>query len=137
MFVETIVGDGVAIRPSGRGNVDVLAPFDGTLVGIAALNHYCAIASEDRGVELLVHIGLDTEDLKGWGFRRVAGEGQVVKRGDVVLEVDLELLRERASRGLSPVVVSNVDEIVALVAKATGEVRAGESVLMDVKDLGI
>ncbi|VEH67697.1 glucose-specific phosphotransferase enzyme IIA component [Rodentibacter pneumotropicus] len=64
-----------------------------------------------EGVELFVHFGIDTVELKGEGFTRVAQEGQSVKRGDTVIEFDLELLEAKAKSVLTPVVISNMDEI--------------------------
>lgn len=63
------------------------------------------------GVELFVHFGIDTVELKGEGFKRIAQEGQAVKRGETVIEFDLALLEAKAKSVLTPVVISNMDEI--------------------------
>lgn len=75
--------------------------------------------SED-GVELFVHFGIDTVELKGEGFIRVADEGQKVKRGDTIIELDLEVLESKAKSVLTPVVISNMDEI-SHIEKKTGK----------------
>ncbi|KGD72421.1 PTS system glucose-specific transporter subunit IIA [Tatumella morbirosei] len=128
VFAEKIVGDGVAIRPNGS---TMVAPVDGTIGKIFETNHAFSIES-DNGVELFVHFGIDTVELKGEGFRRIASEGQKVKKGDIVIEFDLPLLEEKAKSTLTPVVISNMDEIKELV-KLTGQVVAGETPVIRIK----
>lgn len=77
-------------------------------------------------VELFVHFGIDTVELKGEGFKRIAEEGQRVKVGDTVIEFDLPLLEEKAKSTLTPVVISNMDEIKELI-KLSGSVTVGET----------
>ena len=125
VFSEKIVGDGVAINPNGD---TIVAPVNGTIGKIFETNHAFSIESED-GVELFVHFGIDTVELKGEGFTRIAEEGQSVKVGDPVIKFDLETLRAKAKSVLTPVVISNMDEISNLNKKA-GEVVAGESVVL-------
>ncbi|MFZ7240310.1 PTS glucose transporter subunit IIA [Avibacterium avium] len=128
VFSEKIVGDGIAIRPTGN---KLVAPVDGVVGKIFETNHAFSMESTD-GVELFVHFGIDTVELKGEGFRRVAEEGQTVKRGDTIIELDLELLEAKAKSVLTPVVISNMDEV-SHIEKKTGEVVAGESVVLVVK----
>ncbi|MFZ7342882.1 PTS glucose transporter subunit IIA [Avibacterium volantium] len=128
VFSEKIVGDGIAIRPIGN---KLVAPVDGVVGKIFETNHAFSMESTD-GVELFVHFGIDTVELKGEGFRRVAEEGQTVKRGDTIIELDLELLEAKAKSVLTPVVISNMDEV-SHIEKKTGEVVAGESVVLVVK----
>ncbi|WGE31338.1 PTS glucose transporter subunit IIA [Actinobacillus genomosp. 2] len=125
VFSEKIVGDGVAIRPNGD---TIVAPVNGTIGKIFETNHAFSIES-DEGVELFVHFGIDTVELKGEGFTRVAQEGQTVKAGDPIIKFDLELLETKAKSVLTPVVISNMDEISNL-DKKVGQVVAGESVVL-------
>ena len=125
VFSEKIVGDGVAIRPTGN---KIVAPVDGVIGKIFETNHAFSMESKE-GVELFVHFGIDTVELKGEGFTRIAQEGQSVKRGDTVIEFDLPLLESKAKSVLTPVVISNMDEISCIVKKS-GEVVAGESVVL-------
>ena len=122
VFAEKIVGDGIAIKPTGN---KMVAPVDGTIGKIFETNHAFSIES-DNGIELFVHFGIDTVELKGEGFKRIAEEGQKVKKGDVVIEFDLPLLEEKAKSTLTPVVISNMDEIKELV-KLSGQVTVGET----------
>ncbi|MGC7589948.1 PTS glucose transporter subunit IIA [Bisgaard Taxon 46] len=128
VFSEKIVGDGIAIRPTGN---KMVAPVDGVIGKIFETNHAFSMESKD-GVELFVHFGIDTVELKGEGFTRVAQEGQTVKRGDTVIEFDLAVLETKAKSVLTPVVISNMDEI-SSIEKKTGEVVAGESVVLVLK----
>ncbi|MBP7546994.1 MAG: PTS glucose transporter subunit IIA [Corallincola sp.] len=127
VFAEKIVGDGIAIRPTGSR---VVAPCDGVVGKIFETNHAFSIESPD-GIELFVHFGIDTVELKGEGFTRVAQEGQQVRRGDVILEVDLPFLEQRAKSTVTPIVISNVDEVRQL-SKHSGKVLQGEDVIITV-----
>lgn len=128
VFSEKIVGDGIAIRPKGN---KIVAPIDGIIGKIFETNHAFSMESKE-GIELFVHFGIDTVELKGEGFTRIAQEGQAVKRGDTVIEFDLELLESKAKSVLTPVVVSNMDEI-SNIEKKAGEVVAGESIVLVLK----
>jgi len=127
VFAEKIVGDGIAIKPSGD---KMVAPVNGTIGKIFETNHAFSIESDD-GVELFVHFGIDTVELKGEGFKRVAEEGQAVKVGDTIIEFDLALLEEKAKSTLTPVVISNMDEIKEL-NKLSGTVNVSESTILRV-----
>ncbi|CAM3576205.1 MULTISPECIES: PTS glucose transporter subunit IIA [Vibrio] len=127
VFAEKIVGDGIAIKPSGD---KMVAPVNGTIGKIFETNHAFSIESED-GIELFVHFGIDTVELKGEGFSRIAEEGQAVKAGDTIIEFDLGLLQEKAKSTLTPVVISNMDEIKEL-NKLSGSVVVGETPVLRV-----
>ena len=120
VFAEKIVGDGIAIRPTGN---KMVAPCDGTIGKIFETNHAFSLES-DTGIELFVHFGIDTVELKGEGFTRIAEEGQKVKMGDTIIEFDLAFLTEKAKSILTPVVISNMDEIKEL-QKMSGTVVVG------------
>ncbi len=127
VFAEKIVGDGIAIRPTGN---KMVAPCDGEIGKIFETNHAFSLAS-DSGIELFVHFGIDTVELKGEGFTRVAQEGQKVKTGDTIIEFDLELLTEKAKSILTPVVISNMDEIKEL-QKMDGTVEVATDVVLKI-----
>mmetsp|Transcript_2363 Transcript_2363/g.3289 ORF Transcript_2363/g.3289 Transcript_2363/m.3289 type:complete len:156 (-) Transcript_2363:177-644(-) len=127
VFAEKVVGDGIAIKPTGT---KMVAPVNGTIGKIFETNHAFSIES-DKGVELFVHFGIDTVELKGEGFKRIAEEGQTVKAGDTIIEFDLALLEEKAKSTLTPVVISNMDEIKEL-SKLCGTVSVGETPVLRV-----
>ncbi|MXP56072.1 PTS glucose transporter subunit IIA [Pantoea sp. Mhis] len=128
VFAEKIVGDGIAIKPIGN---KLAAPIDGTIDKIFETNHAFSIESDD-GIQLFVHFGIDTVELKGEGFKRILKEGQKVKKGDVIIEFDLPLLEKKAKSTLTPVVVSNMDEIKSM-TKFVGYATLGETVIIRVK----
>ncbi len=128
-FASKAVGDGLAIKPSDKW---VVAPIAGTLVKIFNTNHAFCLET-DNGVEIVVHMGLDTVALEGKGFTRLVEEGASVVAGQRVLEMDLEFLNANARSMVSPVVVSNSDDFAGLTLLAQGQVIAGETLLYEVK----
>ncbi|SMC25525.1 PTS system, N-acetylglucosamine-specific IIC component [Andreprevotia lacus DSM 23236] len=128
-FASKAVGDGVAIKPTGRL---VVAPASGTLVKIFNSNHAFALQA-DNGAEIIVHIGIETVKLGGQGFRRLAEQGTHVNAGEPVLELDLDYLSEHAVSLISPVVVSNIDQFGGVANFASGPVAAGQSTLYTLK----
>jgi sugar PTS system EIIA component len=122
VFAQKMAGDGVAIDPSGRVAV---APVTGDLVKLFAGGHAFGI-STDGDVELIVHIGLDTVELKGEGFENIATEGQMVQAGAPIVRFDRATVELKGKVMLSPVVSSGAGRIVR---RASGTVRAGRDVL--------
>jgi len=130
VFAEKIVGDGIAIKPSGD---TIMAPIAGTIGKIFETKHAFSLES-DNGIELFVHFGIDTVELKGEGFTIVDGiaEGQKVSQGQPIIKFDLEYLQKNAKSTLTPVVISNMDEIKELV-KLSGNVVGGETTVLRIK----
>ncbi len=79
------MSDGIAIKPAGD---KMVAPVNGTIGKIFETNTHSLSPESDDGVELFVHFGIDTVELKGEGFTRVAEEGQSVKAGDTIITFD-------------------------------------------------
>lgn len=127
VFADKVVGDGLAIDPTG--NV-MVAPCDGVIGKIFETNHAFSMETSS-GVELFVHFGIDTVELKGEGFKRIAKEGQQIKMGEPVVEVDLALLKEKARSIITPIVISNMDDVSRL-EKSSGDVKAGVDTLLTV-----
>ncbi|OCQ53529.1 PTS system glucose-specific EIICBA component [Photorhabdus australis subsp. thailandensis] len=127
-FSSKIVGDGIAIKPTS--NI-VLAPVSGTIVKIFDTNHAFCIETEE-GVELIVHLGIDTISLNGKGFKRLVNEGAIVKVGEPVLSLDLDYLNANAKSMISPVIVSNIDDYIGVNILARGPVEAGQTKLFDI-----
>ncbi len=128
-FASKAVGDGVAIKPTDK---IVVSPAKGTVVKIFNTNHAFCLETDD-GLELVVHMGIDTVQLEGKGFTRLVEEGAEVVAGQPVLELDLAYLNEHARSMISPVVVSNIDDYAGVMTPASGKVIAGETVLFTVK----
>jgi len=107
VFSQKMVGDGVAVIPVS--NV-FTAPIDGVVSKIFSTNHAYSIKSE-KDLEVMVHIGLDTVALEGKGFTRIANEGDAVKAGDVIIEVDLAYIREHAKDIITPIIITDESDV--------------------------
>ncbi|WP_099190707.1 PTS sugar transporter subunit IIA [Tepidibacter mesophilus] len=107
MFSSKMIGDGVAVIPS---SAKAVAPCDGEITQIFPTNHAFGITSKE-GLEILVHIGIDTVELKGEGFKRILEAGTSVKKGDVIIEVDLEYIKSRGKDTITPIIVTNMDKV--------------------------
>ncbi len=106
VFSGGIMGRGGAVKnPSGR----VTAPFDGEVTSVFDTKHAIGLLSHD-GVELLIHVGLDTVNLKGRYFTAHVEAGDQVKKGDLLLEFDEAGIRQEGYDTTTPVVVANADE---------------------------
>ncbi|MEN0339419.1 glucose-specific PTS transporter subunit IIBC [Staphylococcus aureus] len=102
VFSEKMMGDGIAIKPS-QG--EVRAPFNGKVQMIFPTKHAIGLVS-DSGLELLIHIGLDTVKLNGEGFTLHVEEGQEVKQGDLLINFDLDYIRNHAKSDITPIIVT-------------------------------
>lgn len=129
VFAEKLVGDGAAIDSTG----DVIkAPVDGTLTLIFKTNHAFAITTK-QGIELLIHIGLDTVELNGAGFERIAEEGSNVKAGDPIIKIDRDFIKEKGISLITPVLVTNMDMVDSIKLKHTDKVTAGKDSIFSIK----
>ncbi|CAC5922436.1 TPA: PTS transporter subunit IIABC [Staphylococcus aureus] len=102
VFSEKMMGDGIAIKPS-QG--EVRAPFNGKIQMIFPTKHAIGLVS-DSDLELLIHIGLDTVKLNGEGFTLHVEEGQEVKQGDLLINFDLDYIRNHAKSDITPIIVT-------------------------------
>lgn len=107
VFSGGVLGPGFAVDPTDG---TVRAPLGATVVTVPETLHAVGLRSAG-GIELLVHVGVDTVALKGEGFTAHCAVGDVVEAGDLLLEVDLDLLRERVPSLLTPVIVTNSSEL--------------------------
>lgn len=124
-FGEEILGKGVALQPS-EGKI--YAPADGEVSLLFDTLHAVTITTEE-GVEILVHVGLDTVTLKGQHFTAHTATGAKVKKGDLLLTVDLEQLRAAGYDVITPMVICNTDDFISVEAVAQDAVNAGDTVL--------
>lgn len=125
-FSNEMVGKGVAIMPNEEM---VKAPFSGTVTMLTSTNHAIGLTS-DEGVELLIHIGLETVELAGKGFDLLVTKGQSVKRGQDILAFDLETMKKAGMNMISPIVVTNSSQYLDVIHTANLVVTAGESKLL-------
>ncbi|WP_458408377.1 PTS transporter subunit IIBC [Anaerotignum sp.] len=121
VFSQKLMGDGIAIWPKDG---KIYAPVSGKVVTVADTLHAYGFISEE-GQEILVHVGLDSVTLKGKGFKSYVKEGDTVKAGDLIAEVDLKYLESRKIPAITPVILCNGEKDNPLHIK-TGTVQAGK-----------
>ncbi len=124
-FASEALGKGMAIIPT-EGKI--YAPCDGKITAFFPTGHALGIETED-GVEILIHVGLDTVSLEGKGFNKKAELGDVVKKGDLLLEFDLEVIKAAGLAVTTPVIITNTDDFSEIIPVVSGEVKAGDSVI--------
>lgn len=128
VFAQKVVGDGVAILPT-EGLL--LSPIDGKVTHLFPTHHAIGLTSES-GLEILMHIGIDTVKLKGQGFTPFVAVGDQIKAGDKLIQFDTSVLQEAGCPIVTPIVITNGDLVAEknIVAKTT--VQAGQEPLMTV-----
>lgn len=125
-FASKLCGDGVALIPSENL---FRSPVDGVVTGIAESRHAYTITSKD-GLEVLVHIGIDTVELKGEGFEPKVSVGENIRRGGVLCEADISFIKSRGYDVTSPAVISNMDEVKKYKFH-TGNVKGGSDTVIE------
>ena len=124
-FATEMLGKGMAIKPvDGK----VYAPVDGSISLLFDTKHAISFASES-GAEILVHVGLDTVALKGQHFTAHVSDGDPVKKGDLVLEFDIDKIVEAGFDTISPIIVCNTDDYSEVTAVTGKRVEVGETIL--------
>ena len=130
VFSQKIIGDGMAVIPS-EGKL--LSPVDGEVISVADTKHAFGLRTAE-GLELLIHVGLETVHLNGECFQVFVKPGDKVKAGDLLAEVDLAYLKEREINPITPVLVCGGFQGQQLNA-AAGPVQAGKTVLMELSEV--
>lgn len=124
-FGEEILGKGIAVIP---GDGHVYAPADGVISTVFPTGHAVGMTTPD-GTELLIHIGLDTVELKGEPFEIKVQNEQNVKKGDLLIVADLEKIRAAGKDIITPMVICNSDAYSAIEAFTGKEVEPGDDVM--------
>ena len=126
VFSSRALGEGVGIEPAdGR----ILAPVDGELITVAGTGHAFGIRTAD-GIEVLIHIGIDTVQMQGKGFDVRVTSGSRVSAGDLLAEVDLETIRAASHPTVTLMTVTNTAELSAVDVITGRDVAAGETVVI-------
>lgn len=126
VFSKKTVGDGCAVIP--RNNI-ICSPIDGEVVTIFKTNHAIGLKSKE-GMELLIHIGIDTVELKGNGFENLVKEGDKVKAGTPISKIDLDFIKSQGKSIQTPIIVINNFQIIKV---ETGEQKLGSTIMKVIK----
>ena len=121
VFSSEVLGKGCAIEPSCG---EVVAPADGIVEKIAKTHHAISLQC-DNGLEVLIHVGMDTVEMNGKGFKALVKVGDKVKAGTPLLKVDLDAIRAAGHPTATAIIVTNGDDMGELKMLAEGDVLAG------------
>ncbi|MDV3425900.1 MAG: PTS glucose transporter subunit IIA [Bacillota bacterium] len=129
VFSQRLAGDGVAIASTGD---TVVAPVGGKISFMFKTNHAFVITAAN-GVQVLVHIGTDTLNLHGEGFKNLKEMGDTVKIGDEILKLDRNFIEEKGCCLVVPVLITKPEEVEFLQMNIGDLVRAGQETIMRYK----
>ena len=121
-FAQKMMGDGAVVTPE---DAYVCAPEDGEVTFVFDTKHAIGFVT-DSGVSLLIHVGIDTVKLNGEGFEALVETGQMVKKGDPMLKLDLEYLNANAPSMVSPILCTELEENQSIRLIVDGAVKAGD-----------
>lgn len=124
-FSSGAMGQGLAIIPS-EGKV--YAPVDGEISTFFPTGHAIGMTS-DNGMEVLIHVGMDTVKLEGKGFTPRAAQGAHVKKGDLLLEFDMELIQKEGYSIVTPVIITNTDDYTDVVPTDVTDIKHGDDAI--------
>ncbi len=129
VFSGKMMGDGFAIEPEDG---KIVSPVNGKVLNVFPTKHAIGLEA-DNGMEILIHIGIDTVGLKGEGFTAMISEGDEVKQGQALMEVDLDFVKENAPSIVTPIVFTNLQEGQTVNVKASGQVNHNDPDIIEIK----
>ena len=121
-FAQKMMGDGAVVKPTGK---TVCAPEDGEVTFVFDTKHAIGFVT-DSGISMLLHMGIDTVKLNGDGFKVFVKNGQKVKKGEPLMELDLAFLNQQAPSMVSPVLCTELEPNQTIKLLAEGPIKAGE-----------
>ncbi|WDW10243.1 glucose-specific PTS transporter subunit IIBC [Priestia aryabhattai] len=128
VFSQKLMGDGFAIIPKTG---TVVAPVDGKIVNLFPTKHALGIEST-TGREILIHVGIDTVNLKGEGFEALVAQGDGVKKGQPLLKIDLDFVKENAPSTITPIIFTNLQADEKIDILKQGQVSQQEANIINI-----
>ncbi|SHN37483.1 glucose-specific PTS transporter subunit IIBC [Gracilibacillus kekensis] len=119
VFSQKMMGDGFAVKPTDG---EIVSPVDGKIINIFPTKHAIGMEAEN-GTEILIHIGIDTVNLKGEGFTAKVAEGDQIKKGQALMQVDLDYISKNAPSTVTPIIFTNLEEGQSIQLNATGNIN--------------
>ncbi|MBX4147666.1 PTS sugar transporter subunit IIA [Paenibacillus lautus] len=129
-FAAGHMGKGIAIEPS-EGKL--IAPFDGTVAHVIKSKHAVMLEDPATGLQYLFHIGINTVGLKGEGFTSHVQAGDQVKSGQTLIEFDMAAIQAAGYPTITPIIVTNADEVASKVDGQIGSVVIGQDPVMTIE----
>lgn len=127
VFSKKIMGEGVAIIPD---EMQIVSPFNCTVTAVLDSNHAIGLTTDD-GIEAIVHVGLDTVNLKGRGFKCFVNEGDIVKVGDQLLAFDKDVIEAEGYDTITMLVVSNTNSKQIVIMENLDLAKAGQTKIIE------
>ena len=122
VFAQEMVGKGAAIKPS---NDLVKSPIKGEIVQLASKKHAVGIESPN-GLELLIHLGIDSVELEGEGFETLVEVGDKIEVGDKLIKVDWERIKNKITSSITPIVITNKEKVKEIKLIAEDKIETGD-----------
>jgi PTS system, glucose subfamily, IIA component len=132
VFSSGAVGKGAGIEPSDGASIKVVAPADGSVVVAPSSGHAYGLAL-DNGLEILIHVGIDTVNLAGQGFDVKVAKGDRVKAGQTLVVVDRAVIEEAGYKLVTPVLVTNYMNFAEVEVIASGDIETGADLVKATK----
>lgn len=124
-FASGVMGKGAAIIPS-KGQL--VSPFDGTIEAFFNTHHAMGLKSED-GVEVLIHVGIDTVELGGKYFTPKKKQGDTIKANEVILEFDIEAIKNEGYDVITPIIITNSDNYMDIILENERKINKNENIM--------
>lgn len=130
VFSQKMAGEGVAIKPIGD---TIVSPVDGQLTLVFGTKH-AFVVTTDEGIEILVHIGIDTVSLNGEGFEKIVGEGQRVQAGTPIIKINRSFIEGRRFSLITSVLITNPHITESIDRFENIECTAGQTTIIKYKN---
>ncbi|SDN30594.1 PTS system IIA component, Glc family (TC 4.A.1) [Fictibacillus solisalsi] len=131
VFSEKMMGDGIAVVPEDG---ELMSPVDGEVLQVFPTKHAVGIKTKS-GLEILIHIGLETVMMKGEGFTSLVKEGDRVRTGQPLISFNVDLVKEKAKSTVTPIIITNGEKAGSVEKLSPDQAQAGTTQIMRITDI--